>query len=365
MRSRRLVIDLLALHKDAAYGFQQYILNILDYFYVHREEIKYDRVILVCKKSEAQMLSKYADKFEIKEYGINNYISRLGLQTYIPIKLGLTSGDLLLSPGNTSGMLKRCPEILVIHDLLFKRKELCNYKVCYHRKLYIPRSIKKADKIVSISNFTKTDIEHYYPNAKGKIKVIYNPVHLSKYDCDCETGIAPGYFLAISSNVNYKNQRTILKAYQKYCDKGGKKRLVIIGMKDCNSEACLEYEQLPQMIKENITWLSHVSNQELGEIYRNASCYISASKFEGFGMPVTEAMSFGLPVILSDIPTHREVSQNKGCYFAPTDVNHLVSIMLDMDFHKRNYAESIRAAYSEENTSARYVELVNEMWKVS
>lgn len=365
MKNRRLVIDLLGLHKDKAYGFQQYILNILDYFYAHREEIKYDRMILVCRKSEAQMLSKFADKFEIKKFGINRYIFRLGLQTHLPIKLGLRSHDLLLSPGNTSGLIKRCPEILVIHDLLFRRKELCNFKVRCHRRVYIPRSIKKADRIVAISNFTKKDIEHFYPKGKGKIEVIYNPVHLCKYDSDKETGIAPGYFLAISSNSNYKNQKTILRAYKQYCAKGGHKQLVIISLKDLKSEACEEYEGLPQAVKNGIIWISNVSNEKLGAMYRNASCYISASMFEGFGMPVTEAMSFGLPVILSDIPTHREVSQNNGNYFSPTDVDGLVSIMLRTDFHKRDYAEAIRTSYSEENTSAKYVELVNKMWAVS
>lgn len=364
MEKRRLVIELLGLHKDKAYGFQQYMLNILDYFYAHHDEIHYDQVILLCKDTEIPLLSKYTDKFEVKGFQVYNYLHRLWLQTYLPIKLRLSNRDLLLSPGNTSGLIKRCPEILVIHDLLFKQKELCHPYVRRHRTVYIPCSIRKADQIIAISHSTKTDIEHCYPQAKEKIEVIHNPIQFSKYDSECEyDDVDSDYFLAISNNANYKNQKTILRSYRYYKEQGGDKRLVIIGILSTKSEAYSEFVSLPQTIKDDIIWKSGVSNKELGFLYRHAACFISASKFEGLGMPVIEAMSFGLPVVLSDIPVHHEVSHEQGVYFSPTDVDKLTSIMKNMDFQKRNYAEMIRSKYSDDNTSARYVELINRMWK--
>lgn len=363
MSCRRLVIELLTLHKDMAYGFQQYILNILDYFHAHREDILYDQIILCCKDTEEPLLSKYADKFQIMGLHVRNYAERLWYQTSLPIKLRLSGQDLLMSPANTSGLIKRCPELLVIHDLLFKRKELCNPHVRYHRNFYVPRSIRKADRIVAISDSTRHDIEQYYPQSKGKIDVIYNPIHFSKFDGDSETmDVGSDYFLAISSSSNFKNQITILRSFQQYRETGGEKRLVMVGLKSPISESCIFFETMPQDIKDGIIWKSGLSNPELGCLYRQASCYISASKFEGLGMPVIEAMSFGLPVVLSDIPVHREASQGRGSYFPSTDVDKLASIMKEMDFRKRDYAELIRSTYSDHNTSARYVELINRMW---
>ena len=78
-------------------------------------------------------------------------------------------------------------------------------------------------------------------------------------------------------------------------------------------------------------------------------------------MPVVEAMSFGLPVLLSDIPPHREVSLNMGVYFDPEDAEGLCTRMLNMPFEKKSYSEEIQKLFSENNTAARYVDLINTL----
>lgn len=359
----RLVIELLGLEKKKAYGFREYVFNLLDYFYNHREDIPYTHIIIWCKNTERELFSRFMEKFEIVAIPYSSYIKKHWLQTYLPIKYGLGKQDLLFSPGNISGLLKHSTEILTIHDLLFKRKDwLPNRWMRWQREILIPISIRKADRIVAISQFTRTDVERYYPVAKGKIEVIYNSFNFEKYERQETSEIGVPYFLAISTNANYKNQKTILKAYKLYFSKGGGKKLVIVGKLNEGTEAYNVYQHLPAEVKMNIVWMSGVSNQELGALYRDASCFISASKFEGLGMPVVEAMSFGLPVLLSDIPPHREVSMNKGEYFNPSDVGTLSEKMLKMSFDKREYGIDIRTKFSEENTSAKYIELINRIY---
>ena len=359
----RLIIDLLTLERGKAYGFQEYSFNLLNYFYQHRDDIRYERIIIWCKDTSKDMFRQYEDKFDIETYSYSSYLKKHWLQTILPIKYGLTKEDLLFSPGNISGLLKRSSEILTIHDLLFKRKDWLPSKLMrWQREILIPIAIRKADKIVAISDFTKSDVEYFYPQSKGKIEVIYNSFDFSKYSGERVSNIGTPYFLAISTNADYKNQKTILEAYKEYSIKGGRKKLVIVGRLNEWTEAYNVYHRMPAEVKVNIVWVSGISNEELGALYRDASCFISASKFEGLGMPVVEAMSFGLPVLLSDIPPHREVSMNLGDYFEPTDVDALSEKMLNMDFERRDYGERIRSKFSEENTSAKYVELINQIY---
>jgi glycosyltransferase involved in cell wall biosynthesis len=361
----RLIIDLLVLEKGKSYGFQEYVFNLLNYFYSHRDGIFYQKLIIWCKDTELDLFSDYCDKFEVEGFRFGNYIKRHFLQSYLPFKYRLGKNDLIFSPGNISGIIKRCPEVLTIHDLLFKRKEWLPSKIMrIQREILFPISIKKADRIIAISQFTRNDIINYYPVARNKTQVIYNSFDFHKYDNDAVLEVNDNYFLAISTNYDYKNQKTILIGFDSYCKSGGVKNLVIVGKINDNSEAGKALAKLPRETKNKIIFRSNISNRELGSIYRGASCFISASKFEGLGMPVVEAMSFGLPVLLSDIPPHREVSLNKGTYFEAEDAECLCKNMLTMSFERREYGDVIKNIFSEKNTSQKYIDMFNEFASV-
>ena len=360
-KKSRLFIDLLVLEKGKSYGFQEYVFNLLNYFYKNRESILYDYIFIWCKDTELSLFDDYKDKFLLIGFSCKNNIKRHYLQSWLPFKYNFGGNDLLFSPGNVSGIFKRSPEILTIHDLLYKRAAWLPSKMMrIQRELLIPISINKANKVIAISNFTKRDIEGYYPKAVGKVEVVYNAMNFSKYD-NIKQSLICDYFIAISTNYNYKNQRTIITAFSEYCKRGGNKKMLFVGRISPESEAGKEYDRLAQEVKDKVIFKSHITNEELGGLYKNASCFISASLFECLGMPVVEAMSFGLPVLLSDLDVHREVSMNKGIYFKPTDYDDLAEKMLKMDFSKRDYAEDIKERYSEDNTGAKYVEIINNM----
>lgn len=361
---RRLIIELLILEKGKAYGFQEYTFNLLNYFYRHRENILYDKIFIWCKDSSVCLFEKYEDKFEVEGFSYSSYIKRHWLQSYLPVKKHLTKEDLLFSPGNIAGIIKCSKELLTIHDLLFLHKEwLPNRFMRWQRKLLIPISVKKADRIVAISQFTKKEIEENYPKAKGKIEVIYNSFNFDKFNGHNNADRIKDYYLAISNNADYKNLKTILLAFYDYCKSGGELNLVFIGNIQEGSEASFVYNNLPKGVKDRILCKSHISDAELGAYYRGASCFISASKFEGLGMPVVEAMSFGLPVLLSDIPPHREVSMNKGVYFDPNNEKDLSSKMINTHPCKFSYDIAIHDMFSEANTSEKYIALINSFIK--
>lgn len=359
---KRLFIELLLVKKGVSSGYQEYIFNLLNYFHTHRNEILFEKVIIWCKESEKEAFDAYKDVFLIKGFEYSSYFKRLYLQTVLPIKEGLTKEDLLFYSGNTTGLIKRCKILLTVHDLLYKRKKwLPNRSMRIHREFYIPLSLRKADLVVAISKFTKNDILNYYPFAAGKIEVVYNSMDFNKFKHKEKPNENGQYFLAICSNAYHKNLQTVLKAFDKYCQKGGKNNFVFVGRISNSGLAYETYNSLTKDTRERIKIVSNISNEELGELYENAAAYVSASLFEGLGMPVVEAMSFNIPVILSDIPPHREVSFNKGLYFDAEDANGLAVFMEDLPSKKCDYANEIKMQFSEMNTSAKYVELINRL----
>ena len=356
----RFVIDLLLVKNGRSSGYQEYVFNLLNYFHQNRDEIFFKTIEIWCKDTEKAAFDSYKDKFVVKGFSFSSYLKRFWLQTILPISERLDKSDLLFSPGNTSGLIKRCNELLTIHDLLYKRENwLPNKMMRRQRNFFIPKSIKKADTIIAISEFTKSDVEHYYPFATGKIEVIYNSMNFNKFLPVTDFQTERNYFLAICSNAHHKNLKTVLRAFEIYCKNGGGLNLVFVGKISSSGEVSAIYNNLPDEIKERIILRSNISNSELGGVYQNASCYLSASLFEGLGMPVVEAMSFDLPVILSDIPPHREVSLNQGDYFSPENENQLAEKMLNMDLHKKRYSDRIKDIFSENNTAAKYIKIIN------
>ena len=159
----KLIIECLGFEKDKSYGFQEYLYNLLDHIHEHRTDLQFSEVILVCKPSQVLNFSRFSRNFTIVGIrGAESYMGRLWKQTMLPFILGLKENDTILFPGNFSGFIKRCHHVLVIHDLLFKRRNLIqNSKMVVQRELFVNFSVRFADRIIGISNFVSNDINFH------------------------------------------------------------------------------------------------------------------------------------------------------------------------------------------------------------
>jgi glycosyltransferase involved in cell wall biosynthesis len=256
---------------------------------------------------------------------------------------------------------QKAKEVLVVHDLLFRRKDLPFSKIMkIQRYFYLPISLKRANKIVAISETTAKDICAYYGDLKKDITVIYNSFRFDKYTKN-EGGRIENYFLSICSSQPHKNSLTLLKAFEQYCYRGGKNNLTLVGAISGNTSIESFYEGLPKSIKERIIVVSKISNEELSKWYSHASAFVSASLFEGLGMPVVEAMYFGIPLILSDIPIFHEVSREKAEFFSPLDVDQLCVKLLSNISQRFDNTLLLDDMFSVENTSQRFMSLLNSL----
>lgn len=359
---RKLVIDCLAFEYGKSFGYQEYLLNILDYLYENRDSILFHKIIIVCVNKQTKYFEKYLDKISIQSYHCNSIITRLFIQSFFPFYLHLNNGDLILFTANYSSLVKRCKHVLVIHDLLFKRKRLFPYRLMrIQRAVYIPISVKKADKIIAISNFTKLDILNFYPKSQGKIDTIYNYFNFNKYPLLDFSLKKENQFISVCSSAYHKNTSTMLKAFEEYCIKGGTFDMIMVGSLVQGTPLYEQYQLLDISIKKKILLYNKITNSQLAKLYSKSKAYISTSYFEGLGMPIVEAMYFNLPVILPDLPVFHEVSLELGIFF---DLNNFKTLTDQMFIVQNsnldcNYSGNVLDVFSDQNTSDKYIKLIN------
>lgn len=372
---KRLVIDLLGFTQGKSYGFQEYICNLLNYFVNNRKDICVDDIVVVCQKSQEAFLSAFTKQcFSIFSMRYYTAMGKLLYARLFPIALHLSSQDIVLFPGNTAPLgRKKYKNILVVHDLLSFHKNLCASTLKFrlfrmHKYIYIPASIKTADAVIAISSSTHEEILNKYSYAQMKVFTIYNYFNFEKFIVkkvnSANTPIAP-FGLAICSSAYHKNHLTLLKGFEIFSQMDANYNLVIV----CSAlpEAARQYyDALNISIKRRIILKNNLSNSEMSELYLNASFFVSTSLYEGLGMPIVEALYFGLPVILSNIPIHHEVSFNMALFFQPTSHVDLANKMCMVVSNPIQYIRGVDKnriiqRYDAENTSKQYVRLINQL----
>lgn len=366
----RLLVELTSFQKGTSYGFEEYVSNLLRYCAYHIDDLRVDEVIISCRESQIPYF-KNLTKGVFTIIGVNSKrkIDRV-LASYNAMKQAkIQSDDIILFPCNGMPILPfPGNKILVVHDLLFKHGDFCAKSLkfwLFRLNLYVhmPVSLKKANKIIAISEYAKSEILKYYNIEENKISVIYNFFGFDKFgsekNAQSDSLLNSDYFISVCSRVKHKNHVVFLKAFRRIAEEDTSINYVIVG--GISDDAKVYYDELPDNVKKRIHFFEHISNEQLSRLYQHAKAFVSSSLYEGLGMPVVEAMYFNCPVILSDLSVHREVSMNLGAYFNPTDYMALYELMKVEDGHRRNYSERIEEMYIERNTSAKYIEEINRM----
>lgn len=364
----KFLIELTAFQRGSSYGFEEYVSNLLRYMTSHIDEINADEIILTCRESQVEIFKVLTKgRFLIIGVKANNMLERIIAPITAIKKSNIGTNDIVLFPCNAMPLWPlKGKKLLVVHDLLFRHSAFCSKTLkfwLFRLNLYvhIPSSLRKANRIIAISDYAKQEIMHFYHTKESKIRVIYNYFDFSKFrnnnqDVDF-SDIKPDYFMTVCSRVKHKNHITILKAFNIFAKQNNMITYVFVG--GLSDEAQSYFDEMPDNVKNRILFFEHISNEVLGKLYKNAKAFISASQYEGLGMPVVEAMYFNCPVILSDLAVHREVSLNKGVYFKPTDYMELYERMKNVSETKTNYSKEVAELYSEINTSARYIDEIN------
>lgn len=365
---RILVVEALSYDYGVGFGYQEFLFNILRYFKVHRAELQFTSVKLACKSTDKHYFEFLEPEIKVYDFHIKNTFHKYYVLNTIGKRMNLKKHDTILFTNNYSALTKQCKHILVIHDLLYLRKDFIPNKAFrMQRGLFVPHSIEIADKIIAISRWVKSDIEKQFNvPSPNKVQAIYNYFDFNKYNEGEPTEEIVSfckhheYFLAVSANAKHKNLITIFKAFEEFSKTSSSVYLVLVGK--LHGALKSYYENLDDDIKDKVTFFYNISNADLGCLYKHARAFISATLFEGLGMPLVEAMYFNIPTIVSDIDVVREVTLNKAIYFPPKDTAKLCCLMKEK-YPNGNLKTEVKELYSEENTVKCYVELVNSFAK--
>jgi len=214
--------------------------------------------------------------------------------------------DVLFNPGFTSPIICGCPMVTVFHDLQHKRHpEHFRWFDLPFWNLFLWMSARRSRGLIAVSTATRDDLERYYGR---RAEVIQHGVERQFFEIAAKREPAD-YLLCASTSHPHKNLERLLRVHSAMDNPPS---LVITGVRGF---AAKEVEQLAGQSVRILGW---IPREQLYELFRCARGFIYPSTFEGFGMPVSEAMAAGVPVACSDIPPLREIAGSTVHYFDPS-----------------------------------------------
>jgi glycosyltransferase involved in cell wall biosynthesis len=236
--------------------------------------------------------------------------------------------------------VRLCKSILTIHDLAFEYFPECYPKESLsYFKRWIPRAVHNTDRIIAVSENTKSDLVRLYNIRPEKIKVIHNGINMKIMKITTEERlwrrledlrIPKQYILTLSTLEPRKNIPVLLKAFQLLKEKHRIEHKLVIGGGGGWLYAKV-FEAVRGLELENdVVFTGYVSNEDLPYIYSGASLFVYPSLYEGFGFPPLEAMQCGVPTICSNTSSLPEVVGDGAITFDPKDPKDLAKKILDL-----------------------------------
>lgn len=230
----------------------------------------------------------------------------------------------------------RAKKVVTIHDVSFlehpEYTTEANRLFCYQGTL---DAMLFADKILAVSEYTKSRLLHFFPFVEeAKIEVIYNGNRdaLSRckdnLTCIVKYGVRPlEFFLSVGTIEPRKNYETLLDAYKKYLDnsENPKKLCIAGGYGWLEEDFHKKIETLE--LEGHVIITGYVSEEELANLYRYCFAFVYPSWYEGFGLPVLEAMNFEKPIIASNVTSIPEVAGKGALLVSPYDAERFAENM--------------------------------------
>ena len=329
-------IDARCLMDGRRTGVEEYTINLLENLFCQDNNNEYILFLNSLKKSGTDLnwLKKYPN-VSLKMFRFPNKLLNLFFWYWRWPKIDKLLGgvDIFFMPNiNFAAVSGKTKLILTIHDLSFEYfpETFSSKRRLWHFFINPKKLIQKSDKIIAVSDSTKSDLINFYGISEKKIKVIYNGLSsecnvidrnsLKLIQIKEKYKLPYKFILYLGTIEPRKNIIGLIKAYNilKKIEKMrlGKYKLVIAGAKGWKSKQIFsEIKKSP--FKHSIIFTGIIDNKDKPAFYNLASLFVYPSFFEGFGFPPLEAMKCGIPIITSNISSLPEIVNGAGILIDP------------------------------------------------
>ncbi len=229
--------------------------------------------------------------------------------------------DVLFNPGFTAPVLAPSPQVTVFHDLQHKRHpEYFRWFDLPFWRLLLWAAARRSAALVAVSAATAADLAHYYQTPQKKIHVIPHGVEERFFAIGAERRRSPPepLVLAVSTLHPHKNLDRLVRVFARFRARRPEYRLVLAGLRGFHANE-VERAAGATGLAGCVRLAGWVPREELYELYRRAAACVYPSLFEGFGLPVLEALAAGIPTACSDIEPLRWLTGGAALLFDPRD----------------------------------------------
>jgi len=286
------------------------------------------------------------------------------------------NAECLISLDGFCSLTSSIPQILAIHDVAFLHyPQGINSIYAAYYKFFTPLFIAKAKHIITVSEFSKADIIMHYPAAKDKISVVYNAADKGFSPIDDTTKdlvkqqMTEGkeYFLYVGAIHPRKNLINLLKGFSWFKKRyQSNMKLVLAGRMAWKNELFLKQLETYKY-RSDVVVTGYVEEQKLQEIVGAAYAMVYPSFWEGFGLPVLEAMQSGVPVIISNNSSLPEIAGEAGFLVNPDnaeDWGQAMGILFKDENHRNQLIQNglLRSKdFSWENSAQKLKSIINKI----
>ena len=321
---------------DASRAFEKERTGIEEYSYqliknLTMMDLKSHQIFLYTRKNPVINFN-LPDNFKLKIIPLSKFWTQIGLAS----EMLKNKPDVLFVPSYAIPQIHPSKTVVTIHGLEYKYFPECySLKERLFLELNTLFSVKWSSKIIVPSENTKKDLVKFYGVDEGKIKVVYHGVDSSKYQVASIKRQDKKSFdiLFVGRLEKRKNLVNLIKAFDMFNNQSRRRysgmspsRLIIAG------KTGFGFKEIKKTIQESsfskdIILKNYISEEEKDELYKKADLFILPSLYEGFGLPVLEAMNYGVPVICSNASSLPEVAGDAALLIDPNNTQEIAEAM--------------------------------------
>jgi glycosyltransferase involved in cell wall biosynthesis len=236
-------------------------------------------------------------------------------------------------------LFSRKPTILTLHDLCHLRDpHLFTLTQRFWRIFIGAHSLRRAARVICVSEFTKNEAREILKIPEDKLRVVHSGIRpMAGLQAKAHhASLKEPYILFVGTLIPRKNVIRLIQAFSCLKKENLKYKLIIAGRKGRVSRAF--WNEIQGLDLHEVIFTGHVSDSQLAGLYKNASALVFPSLYEGFGFPALEAMTYGTPVVVSNVSALPEICGDAAYYVDPLEVEDLAQgiyqVLSDQDLRE-------------------------------